>query len=361
MEKSPSTMAHSTKNGDLPGSAAADRLARAPKRSALAALLPAGLKEFIKAALRSGSMRWLNNALQWRADRRYKKGKRPHSAAAIRQALNALPLPDRSVVFIHSSMSRLGYLEGGADGLVAALRDVLVRGRDGTVAVPTFSMTGGMADTLRAGALFDVRNTPSGTGRITELVRRQPDARRSLHPTHSVAAFGPLASWLVEGHHHNARCFGPSSPFARLVEADGFVLGLGVDLGPVTFYHVIEDIGGFPVNVYTPDSPLVAHCVDQRGGRVEFPVMAHDPSASITRIDRPNGAAIRSYMTTVLENSAGLTWYRIGDGRMWLVSARRFYDCLVLLRDRGITIYATAEQVASLPPPTSVLHAVSSS
>ncbi len=354
-------MAHSTKNGELAESAAIDRPAPASKRSALAALLPTGLKDLIKAALRSGSMRWLNNALQWRADRRYKKGKRPHSAAEIRQALNALPLPDRSVVFIHSSMSRLGYLEGGADALVAALRDVMVRGRNGTVAVPTYSMTGGMADTLRAGQLFDLRNTPSGTGRLTELLRRQPDARRSLHPTHSVAAIGPLASWLVEGHHLDPRCFGPLSPLARLVEADGFVLGLGVDLGPVTFYHLIEDLGGFPVDVYTPDSPLVAHCLDERGGRVEFPVMAHDPSASVTRIDRPNGAAIRSYMTTVLENSAGLTWFRIGDGRMWLVSARQFYDCLILLRDRGITIYATAEQVASLPPPASVLHAVSGS
>jgi aminoglycoside 3-N-acetyltransferase len=351
-------MVRSTKDGDFPGSALIDRPAPTSKRSAVTALLPAGLKEFIKAVLRSGSMRWLTNALQWRADRRYKKGKRPHSAAQIRQALDALPLPDGSVVLIHSSMSRLGYLEGGAEALVAALRDVLVRGRNGTVAVPTYSMTGGMADTLRAGALFDVRTTPSGTGRITELLRRQADARRSLHPTHSVAAIGPLASWLVEGHHLDPRSFGPLSPFGRLVEADGFVLGLGVDLGPVTFYHVIEDLGGFPVDVYTSDSPLVAHCIDERGSRVNFPVMAHDPSASVTRIDRPNGAAIRTYITTVLENSAGLAWFRIGDGRMWLVSARRFYDCLVLLRDRGITIYATAEQVASLPPPAAILPAV---
>src|SRR5206468_365221 len=120
----------------------------------------------------------------------------------------------------------------------------------------------------------------------------------SLHPTHSVAAVGPRASWLVDGHHLDTRAFGRYSPFGRLIEADGFILGLGIDLGPVTFYHVLEDLGAFPTNVYTSDSPIAATCVDERGRRVELKVMAHDPVASVTRIDKPNGMAIRSYMTT---------------------------------------------------------------
>ncbi|MGO9946472.1 MAG: AAC(3) family N-acetyltransferase, partial [Steroidobacteraceae bacterium] len=141
-----------------------------------------------------------------------------------------------------------------------------------------------------------------------------------------------------------------------LIDSDGFILGLGVDLGPVTFYHVLEDIGAFPFSVYTDDSPIPATCVDQYGRRTELRFMAHDPSASLTRIDKPNGTAIRSYMTTVFENAAGLTWYKIGDGRMWLVSARRLYECLDRLKDRGITIYATAEDVASFLPAASVLR-----
>jgi aminoglycoside 3-N-acetyltransferase len=159
------------------------------------------------------------------------------TTAETRAAFDRLPLPNHAVVFMHSSMSRLGYVEGGVATVVSALRGAVVEARDGTVAVPTFSMRGGMAETLRAGEIFDVRNTPSGTGRITELIRKQPDARRSLHPTHSVAAIGPRAARLVEAHHRDRRSFGPLSPFARLIEADGYILGLGVDLGPVTFYH----------------------------------------------------------------------------------------------------------------------------
>jgi hypothetical protein len=34
----------------------------------------------------------------------------------------------------------------------------------------------------------------------------------------------------------------------------------------------------------------------------------------------------------------------------WLVSGRRFYDCIEQLSERRITIYATADEVASFPP-----------
>ena len=79
--------------------------------------------------------------------------------------------------------------------------------------------------------------------------------------------------------------------------------------------------------------------------------MVHDPAASRTRSDRPNGVATRSYLTTVLETYADLRWYKLGDGRMWLVSARRFYDCIEQLAKQRITVYASAEDVASFPPP----------
>ncbi len=323
--------------------------------TAISRVLPTGSKDMVKALLLSGAMRWLDVILGREIDRRYKRGKQPTTFAELKAAFQSLPLPNCAVVFVHSSMSRLGYIEGGASTVVNALREVIVGKREGTLAVPTFTMAGGMADTLRAGILFDVQHTPSGTGWITEIVRRQQDARRSLHPTHSVAAVGPRAAWLVDAHHRESGAFGPSSPFGRLVECGGYILGLGIDLGPVTSYHVVEDLSTFPIAVYTPNSPIPATCIDQRGERVELKVMAHDPSASITRIDRPNGEAIRAYLTTVLETAAGLTWHQIGGGRMWLISARRLCECLDRLKDQGITIYATAEEVASFPPAATVL------
>jgi aminoglycoside 3-N-acetyltransferase len=324
-------------------------------RTVISALLPAQAKEFIKTLLRRATPRWMTRAQEQRAEQRFAAGKRPISEDKIRADLQALPLPSETVVFMHSSMSRLGYVEGGAATIATALYEVIVRNRNSTLAVPTFTMTGGMADTLRAGGVFDLRTTPSVTGRITETIRQYPGAVRSLHPTHSVAALGPRAEWLTEAHHRDIHSFGAISPFGRLIEADGFVLGLGIDLGPVTFVHTVEDLSNFPIPIYTADSPISAVCRDGHGRAVEVKVMAHDPAASGTRIDRPNGAAIRSYMTAVFEYFGDLKWYKIGDGRMWLISAHRYYDCLEQLKERGITIYATADEVASFPPPTSVL------
>jgi aminoglycoside N3'-acetyltransferase len=332
-----------------------DRIVPAAVRRILASLLPTGARELIRSVTRSPLMRWLDDLLEQQSDRRYQVGKRVTSSTEVRLALSELPLPDGSIVLIHSAMSKLGFIEGGATTIVEALCDVIVKGRNSTVAMPTFTMIGGMADTLRVGTVFDIVNTPSGTGRITEVFRKRLGARRSLHPTHSVAAIGPRASWLVDGHHLDVFAFGPCSPFGRLLEADGFILGLGVDLGPVTFYHVVEDLGVFPRTVYTSDSPIPAVCLNQDGERVELKVMAHDPCASTTRIDKPNGIAIRTYITNVFEYSAGLTWHKIGDGRMWMAPARRIYECLDRLKEFGITIYAPENEVNALPHAQSIL------
>ena len=171
--------------------------------------------------------------------------------------------------------------------MTAALLETVVKERNGTLAVPMFTMAGGMADTVRSGVVFDVLNTPSGTGRITEMVRQSPGAVRSLHPTPSVAALGPRAQWLTEAHHLDSHSFGAVSPLGRLIEADGFVLGIGVDLGPVTFFHTVEDSGDFPFTVYTTNSPLPAVCRDKDGRDIDVKVMVHDPAASGTRSDRP--------------------------------------------------------------------------
>ena len=51
-------------------------------------------------------------------------------------------------------------------------------------------MTGSMYETLKSGPEFDVRETPTGMGKIAETLRRDKRSRRSIHPTHSVVALG---------------------------------------------------------------------------------------------------------------------------------------------------------------------------
>lgn len=295
----------------------------------------------IKAALRPPVERWR----RW-SRRRELATSLPHvTIARLVDDLERLRLPRGAAVLVHSSLKRLGFVEGGAATVVAALVEVVVRRRDGTLALPCFSIDGSMHQTLLADRVFDVRATPTTLGAIPEAFRRHPGVVRSVHPTHSLAALGRDAAWVVADHHRCGTSFGAGSPMMRLKELDGWLIGLGTHLGTVTFYHCLEDVErGFPVPVYSADSPLPARCVDAQGTPHTLRVHAHSGEVSRTRIDHPAGEGIRAFVTGHLERAAGLSFFPIGDGEGWVVRLAAMYTACAALMRAGITIYSTREQ-----------------
>ena len=271
--------------------------------------------------------------------------------AELKASLDRLPIPDGSVVLLHSSLKAIGFVEGGPRAVVQALDESIVGGRNGTLLVPTYSILGTMHNTLlqgtqAGGVVFDVRTTPSNLGAIPETFRQHPGVVRSVHPTHSFGALGPLAHQLVHSHHNCGSSFGYGSPMAELLRCDSWLLGLGTNLGNVTMYHCLEDIeADFPFRVYTEDSPLTVRVRDAEGSEHMLSVMAHDREVSRTRIDGPENTAIRSFYTNWLEEHGGLTWHQVCEARSWLVSARRFYEESAKLMRAGITIYTTEEEL----------------
>jgi aminoglycoside 3-N-acetyltransferase len=155
---------------------------------------------------------------------------------------------------VHSSLSRLGYVEGGADTVVDALLEVV--GTEGTVMVPTFNHG--------AAEIYDPRTTPSSNGAVTEALRHRPEARRSIHPTHPYAAIGKHAGALVAGH-LEAGTFDRRSPLGKLADLGGFVLLLGVGMNRNTAAHIGETMahvhclgfGQFPRRVRLEDGSII--------------------------------------------------------------------------------------------------------
>src|SRR5438445_7962273 len=105
-------------------------------------------------------------------------GKTRVTRADLVAGLRAIGIEPGGIIQVHSSLSRLGYVEGGAETVVDALLEVV--GPEGTVMVPTFNHG--------AAEIYDTATTPSVNGAVTEALRRRPEARRSLHPTHPYAA-----------------------------------------------------------------------------------------------------------------------------------------------------------------------------
>ena len=151
------------------------------------------------------------------------------TAAQIAEGLRRIGLRPGDLVHVHSSLSSLGYVIGGAEAVVDALLEGVAPG--GTVMVPTFNH--GRAET------FDVRTTPSTNGAVTEALRLRPEAVRSVHPTHPYAAIGPLAEQLMAGH-LELRTFDADSPLGRCGRLGGWVLLLGVGMNVNTAAHVGE-------------------------------------------------------------------------------------------------------------------------
>ncbi|MER6114014.1 aminoglycoside N(3)-acetyltransferase [Streptomyces hirsutus] len=164
-------------------------------------------------------------------------------------------------LLVHSSLSSLGWVNGGPISVVAALLDVL--GPDGTLVVP--AQSGDLSDpalwgdppvpnawweTIRATMPgYDPATTPTrGVGIVPETVQTWPGARRSAHPQTSFAALGRRAAEVVAVHARDCR-LGEHSPLAALERLDARVLLLGTGYDTCTCFHLAE---------YRIPSPLVA-------------------------------------------------------------------------------------------------------
>lgn len=155
----------------------------------------------------------------------------------MREELIALGVRPGGVLVVHARMSALGWVEGGETHVVEELLATL--GPDGTLVAYV-----SWAD-FDAGIAFDPDTARSALdhGRVPERIRTWPGAVRSSNPEAGVAAIGPRADWICAPHDDG---YGPASPFARIVEADGQVLMLGAPLDTATLVHHAEALAGAP-------------------------------------------------------------------------------------------------------------------
>ncbi|MCG3179736.1 MAG: hypothetical protein BIFFINMI_02079 [Phycisphaerae bacterium] len=160
----------------------------------------------------------------------------------LADAVGSAGVAPGDTLFVHSSLSSLGHMVGGAPAAVEALLDAVTP--TGTVAVPTHSSN--LADRLAENGPYDPAASRSRMGAITEALRTRPDAHRSAHPTHSVAAVGPRAGWLVEGHEPTGDTLSLAGPHGRLVRSNAVILFLGVTLSSNTTFHAAESWLGYP-------------------------------------------------------------------------------------------------------------------
>ena len=153
----------------------------------------------------------------------------------LRDIRNNLLILPGDTVLIHSSMKSIGSVEGGADTVLEAFMEHI--GESGLLVFPTLSYR----DVTAAKPFFDVRNTPACTGVMPEVFRQKPGVVRSLHPTHSVAAFGRDVAEFTAGHENCSTPAPVGSPWWKLLQRKGKILFIGTGISCNTFLHGVDE------------------------------------------------------------------------------------------------------------------------
>ncbi|HZY63134.1 MAG TPA: AAC(3) family N-acetyltransferase [Edaphobacter sp.] len=218
-------------------------------------------------------------------------------------------------LLLHSSLSSIGEVRDGPNAVIDGILDVI--GIEGTLMVPTFNYW--------IMPLFDPATTPGLTGVISEVLRKRRAAVRSLHPTHSFAALGPLGPRFVLAH-EKVGAFQIDSPVDRLAKAGGFTVLLGVRHDSNSTVHVGEAYAkpwylGLP---FRPNDPTEAKI---RDGNIERDV-------SIAGLQSGCSLAFNAVEMPLRRNNSILD-FKLGNAICQIIPTQAIIDRTVeLIRDR---------------------------
>ncbi len=239
--------------------------------------------------------------------------------------IRALGIQPSDTVMVHTSLKSVGVIdpEGKttAEIYIDALREVLC---DGLLLIPTHTW----ATVREDGQEFDVRNSLPCIGAVptvaVKLAAESYDVGsrtclRSLHPTHSVVAFGERAEEYLFDDRFSATPAPAKSSFGKLYEEDAKILLVGVNQGRNTFFHAVDEYLDIPNRL----------CQNP----VSLTVRDYDGTVTPRLLTRHSHSMSDFFMNyeAYLEQSGAVTFGRIGDALVRVCDARKCTHAITTL------------------------------
>ena len=204
----------------------------------------------------------------------------------------------------------------------------------GTIVVSTASTS-----LCNTNNIFDVNNTPSEFGALTEFIRNQIGAIRSFHPFNSYAAIGKNANYICTN--NSRHCYGSNTPKARLLELDAKCLSIGLHPTETsTLIHHVEMLMGVPYR-YVKE---FIHPVLRQDKVFYEPFYMHLRYLECKAVMKLNNMVYPNFYKSgyiIKEES-------LGRGKIYLFSMNEFYSTTEALFTNNL--YAALENIPLLKP-----------
>lgn len=234
-------------------------------------------------------------------------------------------------LLVHSSLSKIGFVENGPKTVVDALLKVI--GDNGNLLMPNSPNAGMQLDYIKKNKVFDVLNAPSKLGIISEYFRKLPNAIRSAHPTEPVSCIGEKSDYFVGEHFGEITPYTQNSPFYKVSEQGGKILYLGVTLDNAgTNLHTLEDaVDDFKYPVYFNEI-----------FEVNVKLATGEIKKMKTKVHNPDQSSKRKCdeLIPLFKERGVLKEVTIGNAKSLLINAKPFLELMIEeYQKSGVTMY----------------------
>jgi len=188
--------------------------------------------------------------------------------------MKAIGIGAKDRLLARTSMRSIGPVEGGGDTVIDALLDAV---SEGMLILPTHTWKQVGNDY----PIFNPKTEPSCVGILTNLFLHRPGVIRSLHPTHSVAAFGQGAEAFVSGEEQWDTPCPRGGCWGKMVDLGVKILFLGCTLNTNTMLHGVEEWRSIPNRLTHTHQKL--QIVMEDGRFLDRPMRRHhNPSGDVS-------------------------------------------------------------------------------
>ena len=215
-----------------------------------------------------------------------------YALTQLQSKLQTMGLREGDTILMHSAFNFLNGFYGTPDQVIDGILNII--GNSGNLVMVSMSYTRSSYAYLKEGVPFDVNNTMSAMGIITEIFRRKQGVVRSANPAHPILAFGPAAQWIITDHDKTMYSCGKGSPFEKIVQLQAKALFFDVSLRSMTFFHYLEDLfqDTLPMKLYD-DTPLEGIVIDASGNKKPVKTYVFSSEARRYRNSRDLQQALR--------------------------------------------------------------------